>query len=357
MDIWDLRTYYHDGSWFQRNLKPYRDVFSEYPQVPTYLFGWLQWFGRSVERPGIARQIFFHAFTLCMLMIGYINFILVEHLSLRKSFALLLFLPGPLYFNLYRFDILPSFLCIVTLFLIKREKWSLAALVLAVAVMTKWYPVLLVPPIFAYYWSVKKKIPWSFLILFTVIIFLIFLPTWIDGGMSAVLVPYKFHLERSLEAPTLPGLTLEIFRGHLSQILISRLFLLLQILFSIISLFIHINKFENLVRIWIVITGFFVLFSGIYSPQWILWVLPIVILILDDWLDAVLVLAYGLLAYLGFPVVYDGMPSWLSVIILLNAFVLLTLIIRSLLKIEWKFAYPGFWAKLIGFFGARNISL
>jgi hypothetical protein len=160
-DIWDLRVYYNNGKWFPNGTQPYVDVPSEYPQVATYFFGWIHWFSRNAEKPGVGREIYFHTFSLFMAGFAYLNFMLLTNmLSSRKWLALFLFLPGPLYYTLFRFDALPAFLCLLAVYFVRKRAWNSAAILLAIATLTKWYAFLLIPPLMAHIWSVDRRIPW-----------------------------------------------------------------------------------------------------------------------------------------------------------------------------------------------------
>ena len=342
VDVWDLRTYYNNGKWFPAVLQPYVDVPSEYPQVATYLFGWVHWFVIDLPRRGLAREIYFRAFRLIMLLTGYATFLLLEHMKERKKWIpLLLFLPGPLYFVFNRYDILPAFLCLLAFFFIKRLNWPIAAFLLAVATMTKWYAILLMPSFVAYAWFVDKKIPWKSVVVFALTIILIALPTYITGGVDGLLLPYQFHMNRASEAASLPSLVVSGFPVEpiIAKIVIW-VFFGLQLLASAVSLMFRIDSIEGLASWWILCVGGFVLFSRIYSPQWILWVLPMLLLEVEDAFDVGLIILYGTLTYIGFPLVYDGMRSAMLFVHLSNLALLFTLMLRSTTRISWKFANP-----------------
>lgn len=342
VDFWDLRTYYDNGTWFTAGTQPYIDVPSEYPQVATYIFGWVHWFGRNESRKIAAREIYFRTFRLIMLLTGYATFLLLEHMrSGKKWLALLLFLPAPLYFIFNRFDILPALLCLLALFFIQRKNWSVAAILLAVSAMTKWYAVLLMPSFMMYAWMIDKKIPWKPALLFALTILLIVLPTYIAGGFDALLLPYQFHMKRGLELVSLPNLLMSGFKiNAASEKTIALIFTSLQLLAAAVSFLFRIESFEKLANWWVLVIGGYIIFSQIYSPQWILWVLPFLLLIVEDTLDMGLIFLFGVLTYVGFPLAFDGMPSILPLLHISNMAFLFILMIRSAFRINWKFANP-----------------
>lgn len=340
VDIWDLRTYYNNGKWFPMGAQPYVDVPSEYPQVATYIFGWVHWFGVDQPRAGVAREVYFRAFRMIMLLTAYAAFLLLESMRERKKWIpLLFFLPGPLYYIFNRFDILPAFFCLLALYFIKRQNWLIAAFLLAVAAMTKWYAVLLIPSLLAYTWGVDGKIPWKPALVFALTVIWIALPTYLTGGLDALLLPYTFHFNRASEPASLPGVIVSSLDLPGDRT-IALVFLFLSLLASVLSFFFRITSFERLTIWWLLIVGGFVLFSRIYSPQWILWVLPMLLLLVEDAFDIGLILLYGMLTYAGFPVVYDVVPSTLPAIHLASLGCLLLLMLRFARRLDWRLAVP-----------------
>lgn len=340
VDIWDLRTYYNNGKWFPMGAQPYVDVPSEYPQVATYLFGWVHRFGADQPRAGVAREVYFRAFRMIMLLTAYAVFLLLEYMrESRKWIPLLLFLPGPLYYIFNRFDILPAFFCLLALWFVKRRNWLGAAILLAVAAMTKWYALLLMPSLLAYAWQADGKIPWKPALAFALTVAGIALPTFLAGGLDALLLPYTFHFNRASEPASLAGVLISAL-GPFSEKPVANIFLVLQILPSALSFFFSVRSFERLTAWWFLVVGGFVFFSRIYSPQWILWVLPMLLLLVEETFDIGLIVLYGVLAYIGFPLAYDGMPSALLGVHLAALGCLFLLMLRFARRLHWQFAIP-----------------
>ncbi|MBK8783075.1 MAG: DUF2029 domain-containing protein [Anaerolineales bacterium] len=341
-DIWDLRTYYNNGKWFPTGSQPFVDVPSEYPQVATYFFGWVHWFSRNAERTATGRDIYFHTFSLFMAGLAYLNYLLVSNmLPARKWLALFLFLPGPLYFTLYRFDALPAFLCLLALYLIRKQAWNGAAILLGIATLTKWYAVLLIPPLMVHIWSVERKIPWKPLVSYLIACVLIVTPTLLAGGLGALTAPYQFHSGRGIEAASLPGFLLSIAGGSLPVNGMVFVFLVLQALASAVSFFFFVESAEQFENWSAIILGCFVIFSRIFSPQWILWVLPFLLLCSRNAADFLLAAAYGVFTYIGFPIVYDLKPAILPVVSVISLLPLFFLVVRYAARVEWRFAYSS----------------
>lgn len=339
-DIWDLRVYYNNGKWFPNGTQPYVDVPSEYPQVATYFFGWVHWFSRNAPRPGIGREVYFHTFSLLMAGFAYLNFVLLAHmLPAKKWLALFLFLPGPLYFTLYRFDALPAFLGLLTIYFVRKRWWSAAAILLGIATLTKWYAILLLPLLLVHIWSMDHKIPWQPFLYYVITCVLIVTPTLVAGGVDALLAPYQFHSSRGIEMASLPGFLFSGTDKLLPVRVMVLIFLGLQVIPSAVSFFVLVKTQEQFENWAAIIVGCFVLFSRIFSPQWILWVLPFLVLCCRDVTDMLLIVAYGVLVYIAFPIAYDLKLIQLPLISILGLLPLFALMLRYAMRIEWKFAY------------------
>ncbi len=310
----DRWIYMLRGEWLPKGGAPYRDVPSEYPQIPTYFFGLLF----LLVPPGSDEQMtyFIHSsvFSLTMLILLYAAIhLLYAMLAERKWMAFLMLLPGTLYFTLNRYDILPAFLSLLSLWALKREKRVLTGVLLAAAALSKWYPALFLPVFLSYRFAQSRKIDWKLLSAFILTCLVIVLPTLLAGGLDALLYPYRLHAERNMEQVSLPVL-LDIALGLVGLHLPESAFvvlLALQFLPALVTLFVKIESFEDVVRWTTVVTAAFIIFSRIYSPQWLIWVIPLFILTAESALDTAILLLYNLVTYVNFPLVVDtqGMSS------------------------------------------------
>lgn len=309
-DDYDRGIYYERGLWLPNGQVPYRDVISEYPQVPTYLFGLfhIPFLGEKDELLAYLKHSSLFTAVMLVVLFALIGQI-YRLLPTAKNRAFLLLLPAPLYFTLNRFDVLPAYLCMLSVVLIHNKKWNSAAVVLGIAAMTKWYPILLMPAFLAYAFQVERRINWQMIVWFAVTCFVIVLPTLLMGGVDALLVPYRFQGIRDVETLSLPALIgrvqVAIFQQPINNGFYVYGFLLLQASASFVSLFARIKNVEKLVQWCILIITTFVLFARIYSPQWILWILPFLILAARNDLDVAIIIIYGIVTYLGFPIIFD----------------------------------------------------
>jgi uncharacterized membrane protein len=212
--------------------------------------------------------------------------------------------------------------------------------ILAIAAMTKWYPVLLLPAYLVYHYRTEGNINWRMILLFSMTCFLIVLPTLLLGGLDALLVPYRFQGIRGLETLSLPAMIGRLQTALSHKPIVESYyifgFLFLQGIAALMSLFARIDRIEKLLQWCILIITMFVLFARIYSPQWLVWILPFLILAAKDKLDLIVIVVYSVVAYLGFPVVFDavGKSSPLMFVMSIMNFILLGIIaVRSVRQI------------------------
>jgi Gpi18-like mannosyltransferase len=307
-DYFDRGVYYVRASWYTEGKVPYRDTICEYPQIALY-FLTIPFF-LSPDKT-VSQGQYVVLITAFMLLCLYGIFLLLYGMLEEKNklAAFLLFLPASLYFTLNRFDILPAFITLLSLWFLKKKKMGLASIFLAIAVFTKWYAAVLFPIYLDYaFWEQRKKISCRMIVYFGVTSILIILPTFITGGMEAVIAPYRFHSVRGVEnhgiLPMIAFFSRGVFDPNLGSVGLVTLFFLqfASILLIITS---RIDSFRKALQWSVVAILVFLLFAKFYSPQWLLWLTPLLILLVRDWKDAVWIVALDLFTYLMFPIGYD----------------------------------------------------
>jgi hypothetical protein len=308
----DRTVYFERGAWLPTNKIPYRDVASEYPQVPTFIFGVLYtpFLNENDLSVVYARYSMLFSFLMICLLIGLA--ITLDKMLPKKEQRLifLLLLPAPLYFAYNRFDVLPALIVALALFMVKNEKWEYAGILLGIGTLTKWYPGLLVLPVMMY--MVGKKIPALkiavFLILFGLTCLVILTPTYLMGGTKAILAPYLFHNNRGFEPASFPTVIEPLIKLLLplrTENLLKAVFLLLQFGAVPLVALAHLDSFEKLLSWCLLIVTLYILFSRVYSPQWLLWIFPLMILLARNRFDKALIIYYGVITYFEFPIIYD----------------------------------------------------
>lgn len=307
----DLKAYAARGSWLPSGQRPYIDVFSEYPQVATYLFAvphlLLSW---TELDAGVDSLTAYSVIWSCfMLLLLYATIRLVVRMRpAQPQWAWLLLLPGALYFTWNRFDILPAVLSLWSLQLLSRQRWAASGAVLALGAMAKWYLVLWLPIFLVYAWHQDRRRVWTVAAAFTAAVLAVVTPTLLSGGIPALMVPYTFHLGRWSNGESLFALinlfTIGAFNLDVEGRTLLRLFLLLQFMTVPLCLMSRIQTFERVVKWCALSTLCFILFAKFGSPQWLLWSTPVCLLFASRRWEAWCLAVLDLSSYAYFPVLY-----------------------------------------------------
>lgn len=185
--------------------------------------------------------------------------------------------------------------------------------------------------------KLESKFQWKMIIGFTMTSGVIVLVTYLFGGLETLLAPYQFHTARAMEFIALPVLLdklIQSLRG--AQIDLPYFFLvffIIQVSGPFLIFFIKLDSLDALIHYCIFVTGLFVLFSRIWSPQWFLWLLPFLIISAKNIKTAGLIIAYNIIAYVSFPVIFDyygSSSSQLQMAGLLTYLILFIVLFRSL---------------------------
>jgi hypothetical protein len=305
-DNYDRAIYSMRGAWALNHTVPYRDVPSEYPQLATYLFGVPYLVARRASRDSRI-----YSDIVSGIMLGFLYgaiVLLYRMLPARKGRAYLMLLPGALYFSYNRFDIVPGLLVLTSLFFLQRGSHIAAAVCLASGALTKWYPGLLLFTYVAYRWTIDRRLDRKMILVFVATCLALLVPTAVAGGIAAVMQPYIIHANRGFALVTLPGLIMSASQWlgvHIEASVLTYTFLASSLVPVAFSAFSRIETFEQVTDWAIIVIGSFVLFSRIWSPQWVLWLLPLMILTARTPSDIRWIVTYGVLSYVSFPLVFD----------------------------------------------------
>lgn len=319
LDNKDTAVFFVRSQWLSDGLLPYRDYLQEYPQwglayisLPRLLTD-----NYLVYRTGLLVLNGVSYFLLAMVLLK-----LAERFGKKKNVFLLL-LPSFVFFSFNRFDIFVSLLVVVSLYLLLRQKISWSFFLLGIATLTKWYPFLFLPLYILFLYQNKNRailapVSWYF-----VPIILPLLATGIWAGWQGVLMPYVYHFSRVVEVES------ALIFLPFSNGLISLFFYLQWVGLFIAVLWGKVNQPKNLLLFLSLTILLFVFFNRAYSPQFIVWFLPLLILVLEKY-DWGLVVFYDLLNYLAYYLAYlNRLDQFWPAILYLNFFrtVILALLI------------------------------
>lgn len=353
-DAHDRGVYQQRGRWLAAGVAPYLREHSEYPELATWMLG-LPYLaidhhvpeggyeqvhdeaGRRVvsqaERDDLAadRDAYFDAFHVLMAL-GLLALFAATVANLRTlgaapAWALLLFLPASLYFGFNRYDAVPAALVALALNLHLCGRTRASALVIGLGAMTKWYPILLLPLLCAHGVRARRAEgqdwgPALFgglivpgLIAGAVCLTLLCVTfVWDGGGIEAATYAYKHHAARGVNQSSILAALTRPDRWAVvapqAQASLSPVFTALQFLPAALLALLPIRSREALLSGCLLVVVGFVTFSKVFSPQWILWIAPIAILLVPGRpVLLALLVALELLLYLQLPVLHYGGPA------------------------------------------------
>lgn len=229
------------------------------PLYPNDLYPWLNDWGTNQN--SYPNMIFF----MLVLKIPYLIFDLLTGLILYKLYKnkkilyFWLFNPISIYliYILGNFDIIPSFLTLLSFYFIKNNKQFLSYLIIGIAIALKIYPVIFLPFLFFYdkknvFKNIKYAIFSAVPLILSILPFIkqqSFYDSFIGSGLTQKILEYKIN-------------GLPIF----------------PILFILIVINYFFSKSEHKFEIGILQT--FLIFIGLvkFHPQWIMWFFPFILI-------------------------------------------------------------------------------
>jgi len=328
----DRGAYYDRGSFvLTPGARPYRDVFSEYPQLATYLFALPHL--PALPR-GLAQKTYMDVFTalmaLALFALAVVWRALARDLGVDERRGLLLLLPGTLYFTLNRYDVVPALFSLCAIALLLRRRVVLAHSVLAVAVLMKAYPLTYLPLFAAFSlrrWGWRKALAGVAASGAVLVAFSVQLGLW--SGWTSVAAPYLWQLGRDYNFESLYYLLSR--RSAALQAALKPTFLLIQAALPAVAAVLRPASARALVRWATAITIVFVLFTRFQSPQWVIWITPLALLGAATPAETALAVAQDVLAYVYFPLVFDSSLGALALPLTLWVLTLVRLALAGLL--------------------------
>jgi glycosyl transferase family 87 len=309
----DASAYFARGEWAVDGTVPYRDYFAEYPPLAVLYVGLLRWKARSLFDLQVGLAI-----TMALTVWATVT-LLARALPRRRlapERALLLLLPAGLYFALNRFDALVALTTLAAVLAALEQRYARSGVLLGIGTGLKLTPLLLLPLLVA--WerndpSGRRPQYGSQIIVGCVaVVSAAHLPLLFVAGWH-VFSGYLFQLGRGVES----GSLLSLFALRLGYKTVPTA--VLRVLFPATILALAIaagllgfpdaepERSETLLRRAGLALGAALLLSAFSSPQWLLWLTPL--LVLADvrppraWLAVIA--TWDLLSYIQFPIAWD----------------------------------------------------
>ncbi len=313
-----ISVYFNRAEFIPRHEFPYSHVLEEYPVLGVLYISLPRLF---TQDPGGSMQIFSFMSLLVLCALVAVTSALLRFFKRSPWYLTLFLLPATLYFAFNRFDILIALIVQISLYMLVRRRYAWAIFLLAISFFVKWYGILFVPVYLVYMKNTVAPEVWrkSFRRMLRIIGITLVVPTvvlFIFAGVNSIL-PYAFHASRGIEYGNvlvpflermyrvLPPSLVRFLMKAIPQLLFAGQIILPLVMALNPSGFIQrIKSHRDVVRWMVIIVLLFLLFGKFYSPQFILWLLPLLILLVRRFSDILLFITLDLIHYLSFPLIY-----------------------------------------------------
>ena len=306
-DDFDIRVYFASARWVIEGGRLYREAPSEYPLFANLVFATIRYLANLLHPGEYGFYILWIASAWFVYM--WAVYRIANDTTLPAVLAWLA--PGPIYLALFRFDLYPAAATLMFLLAVRRTAYTTGAIWLGVAVALKGYALFLLPGycIFMIYQrGLAAAIKIGAVAIAPIILSL--LATLSFAGWEGVIAPFELHALRTLNgestydainylfgAPVISGGFRVRWMGHA-----------LQVGCALAAAAMRPRSFEDLVNACLFAVLGFMSFSVFYSPQYVLWILPLVCFSASR---VILISAILLswLTYIYFPISYDLQPT------------------------------------------------
>lgn len=280
----------------------------EYPVLLSLLAWTLSYLIKVDTQP--LQIIATHYFDLNVIILSlclYISAIYIYKLF-GKRYLLFIFSPAFIASLFINWDILVILFLILCLFYLNSNRTILPAIFLSIAISFKFYPIILVVPIYIYFLKINRKKSVLFLISLFATWFVINLP-FVINNFQGWFYFYKFNFERGISY----GSVWEILQIFGIDFKYYNFIYILSFIFGAIYLSYRQLKTtsENLYSILFLYVFIFLFFNKVYSPQYVIWLtfaaIPLIIKrnklklwSFFTWQISELIYHYGLWKYIYF---------------------------------------------------------
>jgi hypothetical protein len=283
LDDYDLDVYYRSARWVVGEGTLYRDVRSEYPLAANLVFAAVRIVAGTVAPFADPVEGFYWTW-MSVAWIAYVA-VLRRVSAELSSLALGLWLnPAVLYFTVNRFDIYPAALTLLWLLAARQNRVPIACGWLGLAIAVKGYPLFLLPVFSAFVWHTAGARR-------AVLAVGLCLGPFVAANAAALAVagyhgmssPYRLHAQRKLdtESTTYDAAAYVTGSDKPREIVRwPRLPLVAQLGGAFVALALFVagkgDPFARMVHAGVVALVGLVSFSMFYSPQFVLWMVPLV---------------------------------------------------------------------------------
>ena len=274
-DPFDMLEYFKSARWVVEGGRLYREVPSDYPLLANIIFATVRYLSDLLHL-GI-RGFFSLWIASTWIVYLYAVYRIATGTTMLAGLAWLA--PAPMFFAVFRFDIYPAVATLMSLFAIQRTRYIEGAIWLGVAGALKGYALWLLPAycvFMVYQRGVAAAIKVGALAVAPMLLSL--LATLIFTGWDEMVAPFSSQALRTLNGES----TYDAFNFFFSAPVIPDgsevrwIAQSLQVACALAAAAMRPRSFDDLVNAFLFAILGFMSFSVFYSPQYVLWVLPLV---------------------------------------------------------------------------------
>ena len=274
-DPFDMLEYFKSARWVVEGGRLYREVPSDYPLLANIIFATVRYLSDLLHL-GI-RGFFSLWIASTWIVYLYAVYRIATGTTMLAGLAWLA--PAPMFFAVFRFDIYPAVATLMSLFAIQRTRYIEGAIWLGVAGALKGYALWLLPAycvFMVYQRGVAAAIKVGALAVAPMLLSL--LATLIFTGWDGMVAPFSSQALRTLNGES----TYDAFNFFFSAPVIPDgsevrwIAQSLQVACALAAAAMRPRSFDDLVNAFLFAILGFMSFSVFYSPQYVLWVLPLV---------------------------------------------------------------------------------
>jgi len=271
----DMDVYFSSASWVIEGGRLYREAPSVYPLFANFIFATFRYLSNLLHY-GIYG---FYELWIASTWVVYLYAVYRIATGTTMLAGLAWLAPAPIYFAVFRYDIYPAVATLMALFAIRRTRYIEGAIWLGVAAALKGYALWLLPVycVFMYYqrgFAAAVKVG---ALAVTPMILCLLAPLTFTGW-GGIVAPLRFHALRTLNGESTYDALNYLFSvpvvpdGSKARWVAQSL----QVGCALAAAAMRPRNFDDLVNTFLFAVLGFMSFSVFYSPQYVLWVLPLV---------------------------------------------------------------------------------